>query len=401
MFRLLAPAGAPISLSAIFKAVGARLGGQAASERINELVKGYTGVKHCFFFNSGRTALTYAVRALSLEAAIARNEIVMPAYTCFSVPAAVARSGMKVRLVDVDPLTLDYQYDELRKLNFDRVLAIMGCNLLGIPSDWEQLRAIANQRGVFLIDDAAQAMGSKSGGRPVGTNGDIGFFSLGRGKNLTTYAGGILLVDDDKLAEAIVQDTSELTGGGLTAESALVIKTLLLSMFLKPRCYWFPAMMPFLGLGETEFDETFEVGTLSRFQRCLGGITWSRLDEYNAVRVDLSLRLARGISQLKRFHIPGCYANDCPAYLRFPVLAADRNQREQIIAALKKAGVSASKMYPGTINCVPGMEPYLAPDTGEYPGACEVVNRIFTLPTHAFVEKTDVERILKCLNETP
>jgi dTDP-4-amino-4,6-dideoxygalactose transaminase len=84
-------------------------------------------VRHAFLLSSGRAALTVLLQALRREPG--RREVVIPAYTCFSVPSAIARAGLTVRLCDVDPKTLDLDLNALVRLDLSRVVAIVPSGL--------------------------------------------------------------------------------------------------------------------------------------------------------------------------------------------------------------------------------------------------------------------------------
>jgi dTDP-4-amino-4,6-dideoxygalactose transaminase len=397
MFRLLSPAGAPVSLSDIARSMLARTRHGKCYEQLEKSIKALSGARHCFFVNSGKTALLLGLKGLKEHAGDTRDEVIVPAYTCFTVPAAVARAGLKVRPMDIDPRTMDFRYDTLSAVDFNRVLAIVGNNLFGIPSNWAKLDEISREHNVYLIDDAAQAMGLKHGGIPLGSFGRFGFYSLGRGKNLTAYAGGILVTDDDRLAEALSREIAKLPVGGIGFEMMLLLKTILLSLFLRPRLYWLPSMMPFLGLGETIFDPEFEISRLSRWQVCLSAKVSKHLDSYNEGRRANAGALAERIQALDGFDIPGYDGNNIYAYLRLPVLTADRQTRDEIVASLRRHGITASTMYPATVRNIDGIRPYLASEDNNFTGAQTVVERLVTLPTHPYLRKSDIERIVTTL----
>ena len=397
MFRLLSPAGAPVSLPDIARSVLARFRYAKNRKQLENSIRAQSAVKHCFFVNSGKTALLLGLKALAAQNGHTRNEVIIPAYTCFTVPAAVARAGLKVRPIDIDPMTMDFRYDALSAVDFSRVLAIVGNNLFGIPSNWAKLGEIAREHNVHLIDDAAQAMGLRHGGTPLGSFGKFGFYSLGRGKNLSAYAGGILVTDDDSLAEIISREVDRLPVGGIVFEIALLVKTILLSLFLRPRLYWIPSMMPFLGLGETVFDPNFDSSRLSHLQICLSSVVSKHLNHYNESRRSNARALAERIHDLDNVDIPGYDANNVHAYLRLPVLTADRQARDTIIALLRREGITASTMYPATIRNIDGIEPYLASAENNFTGARSVAERLVTLPTHPYLKESDIERIAATL----
>lgn len=399
MFRLIPPAGMPISFRDIIQMINLRMHKGNCLEQFENAVKNYTNAKHCYFFNSGRTALVSILKALSRKTGATRNEVVIPAYTCFSVPAAIARSGLKVKLVDIDPMTMDYNYDKLLNIDFIKVLAVIAGNLFGIISDWEKLWSIAKDKGIFLIDDAAQSMGSRYEGRASGTLGDAGFYSLGRGKNISTYSGGILLTNDNSIADRIEKEMLNIHKYSYSHEIKLLTMITLYSLLLKPRLYWIPDKIPFLGLGKTIFNANFRLDKLTNLQACLGNILYSKLDDINQKRVENSQKLVEGIMKLEHYKIPGYINLICPVYLRFPLLASNKAKRNQVIARLRRIGISTSSMYPSTIRQIQGIEKYLASPEDDFPGAQIVVDRLLTLPTHSYVSSKDIHKMISCLAE--
>jgi len=399
MLRLIPPAGTPISISDILRILKMRLTSDRSSEVFAEKIKENTKTKHCIQVNSGRTALLFIINALNKTSDFKKNEIVLPAYTCFSVAAAVARSGLKIRLVDIDPDTLDFDYDKLYKVDFANVLAIVGCNLFGILSDWNRLISIAREKKAYLIDDAAQSMGSSFQGRASGSLGDAGFYSLGRGKNLSTMSGGVLLTNNDDVARNIIEGIRILNKSKLFKEIRVGLNIVFYSLFLKPGLYWIPDRMPFLKLGQTIFDENFETGNLSPLQECAAAVTYSKLHSVNTARVENARALCKRLSDNGRYRIPGYDPDNCPIYLRLPVLARNKQERDMAFAILRRNGISASTMYPSTIRDIEGIEKYLADPEDDFDGARAVVDNLFTLPTHPYVKAGDIDKIVNCLKE--
>jgi dTDP-4-amino-4,6-dideoxygalactose transaminase len=396
MFYLLPPTGTPITLSDIYRIIVTRISRGTESGILEDQVKRSTGAEYCFLINSGRAALTILLESLHKEEK-EKSEVIMPAYTCFTVAAAVARSGLKIRLADIDPLTLDYNYEKLQAQTFDKTQAIIGCNLFGVLNDWDRLRSIARRENVFLIDDAAQSMGAAYRGKVSGTLGDAGFYSLGRGKNLSTVSGGILITDDDKIASNMAGSLKGARKTGIIYDIKMLLNIGLYSLLLHPRLYWVPDKLPFLKLGQTFFDENFIIGELSDFQQCAGAVLFPKLGDINIIRSRNARIVCERILQDTGFSIPGYSADKFPIYLRLPVLARNSGERDNVIAALNRAGVKSSAMYPSTIRRIKGIEKYLSNMDDDFEGAQAVVERLFTLPTHHFVKDRDVDKIMDCL----
>jgi perosamine synthetase len=397
MFHLIPPAGAPISFHEIKEVIKSRIHSNSCEAIFEKKIKNHTGVRYCYLFNSGRTALLFILKALHDISGPAKVEVVIPAYTCFSAAASIARTGLKIRLIDINPLTMDYDYEELSSLDFSKILAVIACNLFGILSNWEKLLAIARDKRVFIIDDAAQSMGSSFNRRSSGSLGDAGFFSLGRGKNLSTYSGGILLTNSDEIAEKVEERIKRLGKPSLSLEIKTLIQIILYSLFLRPKCFWLPDMIPLLKLGETIYDKAFSIGCLTKLQKCAGSVIYSNLESANAARMENAREIARGILESGKYIIPGYDERLCPVYLRLPLLSKEKISRDRIIAALRKKGIVASTMYPSTIRQIPGIEHHLSSSESNFPGAQEAVDKLLTLPTHSYLSERDIRKTVSCL----
>lgn len=277
--RLVAPAGAPlparIALRAIFRGV-------RNQDRLTSELGERLGARHAFFVSSGRAALTVLLEALRHGSK--RREVVIPAYTCFSVASAVARAGLTIRLCDIDPKTLDLDQTALARLDLDKALCIVPSGLYGLPSDLEGLEPIAKASGAILVDDAAQCLGATQAGRPCGTLGDAGFYSLGRGKGITTMGGGVLVTRRDDLAGQIEREVAKLRRASVREIGVAIATSLVYSGMLSPARYWMLDRLPFLGLGLSHFELDFAIAALSGFQQRLALELLPRAESYNRVR---------------------------------------------------------------------------------------------------------------------
>lgn len=153
---------------------------------------------------SGTSALMVALAALKHRAP-ARTEVVIPAYTCPLVPLAIAASGLQARLCDLRADAPDMDSGHLTALCSERTLAVLPTHLCGRVADVPAALECARAVGAYVIEDAAQALGARVHGEPVGWQGDVGFYSLAVGKGLTTFEGGVLLARDAGLRDALRQ----------------------------------------------------------------------------------------------------------------------------------------------------------------------------------------------------
>lgn len=151
---------------------------------------------------NGTVALQLAVAALGLPEGA---EIVMPSFTIISCATAAVYCGAKPVLVDADPVTWCMDVEQLADAVSPRTRAIMPVHIYGHPVDLDPVLELARERGVAVIEDAAEAHGAeyRSDGRwrRCGGFGDVSCFSFYANKLVTTGEGGMLVTDDDALAE--------------------------------------------------------------------------------------------------------------------------------------------------------------------------------------------------------
>jgi len=375
-------------LSAVLPGAGDRRGSA-------ELLADRLGGQNAFFISSGRAALTILLKALQQNSD--RREVMIPAYTCFSVPSAVARAGLTIRLCDVDPKTLDLDLNALVRLDLERVLCIVPSGLYGLPGDLVTMEPVARRSGAFLIDDAAQCLGATQQGRSCGTFGDAGFYSLGRGKGITTMGGGILVTRRDDLARRIVREVRALPHPAARNIFAAVIKSLVYEFVTRPSLYWLIDRAPFLELGASYFEPDFPIAQLSAYQRRLTMRLLPLLDSYNWRRREHAEHIRAGIEGVEGIEVPQPAEGAKPVYQRFPILTRHESHRADLLRRFRQAGIVASPSYPSSIVDIPGIASHLAPDQGPCPSARSIARRILTLPTHAGVTPRDLELMVRII----
>ncbi len=397
--RYVPPAGSPLTTRDLARWANVAFSGTNASEALEQVLRSRFGVRHVFLASTGRAGLTLLLRAMRRLVGPARDEVVVPAYTCYSVPASVVKAGLRPRLVDVSPDTLDYEPHALESTDLTRTLAIVATNLYGLPNDLPTLARLAHQHGTFLIDDAAQAMGAAVGGRWSGTWGDAGLFSFDKGKNVSAIDGGVVVTNSDDLAGAIRAEMAGLTAPGIGTSAAHVLKALAYFVMLRPWLYGIPARIPQLGLGRTEFTTDFPLALPDRVLMALGLTMMNRLDMFTVTRRANADALLREIQSLPGIGIIAPRPDATPAYLRLPILVADARAQAAAIQSLNAAGIGASGSYPASLADVGDLQTSLANAGQDAPGGRAVARRIVTLPTHPFVSASDIRRVRSVLTE--
>ncbi|MGA6826495.1 DegT/DnrJ/EryC1/StrS family aminotransferase [Nitrospira sp. NS4] len=365
--RFVPPAGTPLGLADVLCSVAQALTRADTLQRFKEDVRMRAGVRYCDFVSTGRAALTLALLALKTLDGGGRDEVVIPSYTCFSVPSSVVKAGLKVRLADVDPMTLDFAPGALERLDGSRVLAVVATNLYGLPSDLPSITRWARERGVYVVDDAAQCLGGSIGGRPSGTWGDVGLYSFDKGKNVTSIDGGVLVTSSERVAEAITEQVRVLPSCTMVESATHLAKLMVYAALLHPRGYWLPNSLPFLGLGTTAYRTDYPLAQYDAWMAPVGCRLFARLDAITAQRRANADRLNRMLPWGPKLESVPPRPGAEPAYLRFPVLV-DPEYRDVVLAALRAHGIGATASYPTAISDVPELRGHLQSDDRETRG---------------------------------
>jgi dTDP-4-amino-4,6-dideoxygalactose transaminase len=328
-----------------------------------------------------------------------RDEVIIPAYTCYSVPASIERAGLRPRLCDIDAVTLGMDPERLRHCDFSRVLAVVSANLYGLPNDLAAIESICRERGVYCLDDAAQALGASISGRPVGAFGDVGLFSFDKGKVISTIQGGAIVCGSNALVEQLESAVAALPATGLRERTTNLLKLGIYSIFLRPALYPLVRALPFTGLGHTTYEPRYPITCLSEFSSAVAERLLAKLDELGSARRRNAAGLESALDGLPAIELIRPLPGAIPAYARFPVRLRDTAARTGLIAALDRAGIGASASYPSTLADVPEVRAKLPPADTDCPGARRIASTILTLPTHAFCPPELPERVRKVIVE--
>jgi len=159
----------------------------------------YVGVKHAIGVANGTDALTIALRCLGVGPG---DEVICPAYTFFATPETISSTGATPVFADVDPHTSCLDVDDVRARITGRTRAIVPVHLFGQIADMTPIMELARERGLAVLEDAAQAWGAQQDGVKAGAFGDAATFSFFPTKNLPCFGdGGMIVTNRDDVAE--------------------------------------------------------------------------------------------------------------------------------------------------------------------------------------------------------
>ncbi len=159
----------------------------------------YLGVKHAIGVANGTDALSIALRCLGVGPG---DEVICPAYTFFATPETISSVGATPVFADVDPATSCLDVEDVRSKVTGNTRAIVPVHLFGQVADMTALNALAKERGLAVLEDAAQAWGAEQDGTKAGAFGDAATFSFFPTKNLPCFGdGGLIATNRDDVAE--------------------------------------------------------------------------------------------------------------------------------------------------------------------------------------------------------
>lgn len=370
------------------------------------------GANHGVSFASGRVALYAILRSLGIGAG---HEVLLQVPTHIVVANAVRYTGATVRYVDcrLDDYNMDLELAETLVGPTTRALLLQ--HTFGIPADLDAARALCDRHGLVLIEDCVHALGASYRGRPVGSHGQVAFFSTEETKTISSTMGGMAVTDDRDLADEL---RSHQEGAGVPERSLVaryLVKQIMYHLFTHPAIHRFtqpvylwlrerPAMH--LAPGATsEVEKTGErpdnyVVRYSNAQARIALRQLARLDENLQHRQRIAAAWAEGLGE--RFTLPVPVAGAEPAFVRYPIRVADRPEAMRSAAPHVVLGQWFNQV----------LEEAKSDEDGSYvsgtcPRAEQAGRELVNLPTHPRTSPRDVEAILgvfatiRAAGETP
>lgn len=392
--RTLPPASSPLSMQDLINGLIGLFNPSDALATLKQSLLEYFNCKHVFLVSSGKAALTLCLDALK-ETNPDRKHVVIPAFDCYSVPSAIARSGLRVLPCDVNKKTLQLDKKALQQIisNYDNILAIIPTHLFGIPEDIMSVKKLTAGKGISIIEDAAQVMGSRYNGTLFGTQGDIGIFSFSRGKAISAGEGGVVITSSDSIANAISKQYSKVQNYGSLQSIRILIENIVLSLLINPWLFWLPKSIPFLKLGETIFDTHFIIKRFSGVQAGFARNWIKKIEKLNNNRNIRILQYKSMLSDCNTHLLSDSFDINQLTSIRFPLLLNNHEKRAKLFDLSEKFGLGIAKTYPDTIN---NLE-IVKDENATCPNAATLVKQLVTLPCHPLVTQKDIINIVQLI----
>jgi perosamine synthetase len=302
---------------------------------------------------SGTACLLIALTMLSALQP-ARRRVVVPAFTCPLVAIAVHQAGLELQLCDLRADHYDMDPIALRAGCDERTLAIIPTHLAGRVADVDDVLAVANNIGAYVIEDAAQALGARRDGNSVGLAGDIGFFSLAAGKGLSIYEGGLLLARDPVMREHLARTAARIVPHSAGWEWKRSVELLGYAALYRPRglrlAYGDPLRRslrrgdPVAAVGD-DFPLTIPLHRVGQWRRAVGAHASARLPAFlDQLSAQAQQRLPR-LRRIDSIEVLGDPTNARGTWPFFLLMLPDQKRRDATLSELWQTGLGVSRLF--------------------------------------------------------
>ncbi|MDQ2921718.1 MAG: DegT/DnrJ/EryC1/StrS family aminotransferase [Acidobacteriota bacterium] len=320
------------------------------------------GTRYAVAVNSGTSSLEIPLRIFDVR----DKTVLVPTNTFFATPAAVIHAGGRPRFVDADPATFAISLEEIRKRVTPGTAGVIVVHIAGIVSpEVAAIREFCEERGLFLLEDAAHAQGSSVNGQRAGSFGDAASFSFYPTKVMTSAEGGMIVTDSQRVYEEalIYRDQG---------------KADFLSNFHTRLGYNWRMSEPHAIIGRTQFD---------------------RLEEFIATRNRIASIYDEGLKD-----IPGLTAlrlpQDCRSnYYKYLALLDERDDRTALKQMLREEyGIGLSgEVYDTPCHVQPIFAEF---SEGDFPVATDICARHVCLPVHAAMKDEEAHYVVHSVAES-
>lgn len=313
----------------------------------------YLGVKYAIRVSSARWGLYYILQNLNLNKG---DEVILPAFTYFAVPAAIVKAGLKPVFIDIDLANLNIDIQKIEENITEKTRVIIATHLCGFVYGLDRIINIARGHNIKVIEDCAQALGTEYKNKKVGSWGDAAYFTFGITKNFTTLGGGMIATNNDNLADVLRDKTKNI----LPMENKILFLKLIKAYIMKlttspilfPAAYYIMRMFSFFGIDIIDylFDEKESLpiilpkrGKLNNIQAELGIMQLSEIDKKNAIRIEKGLEFYERLKDIMDVRIPLLEAEAKNIFSSCPSLVKGKRDKKRLLLA-KGIDVSAGYM---------------------------------------------------------
>lgn len=351
-------------IEAVTRVVGSHRLSQVSSDEVRlfeSAVAEHLGVGAAIAVSTGTAAIHLALVALGISPG---DEVIVPAYTFVGSASPILYQGARPVFSDVDESTFCIDLRSFKDRITSATKAVIVVHLNGCAADIEAICELASAHGIAVIEDAAQAIGTRIGARAAGTFGSFGCFSFTEEKVVTTGEGGMVVTNDPAAAERLRR--LRMHGEGPTTGDE--------------RIYW-----------SHELGFSYRMTAL---QAALGSSQMRRVHELVEARRDNARHLTTALSDVP-VQVPVEPVGTTHAFWKYAARAVDGRPARDIVFGLRAQGIPSTIRYPYPIHRQPPFVAYANP----CPTADRLSEQLFTLPIHPAVTATHLDQIASAVRE--
>ncbi|MGA2093385.1 MAG: DegT/DnrJ/EryC1/StrS family aminotransferase [Sedimentisphaerales bacterium] len=325
----------------------------------------YIGVKRAVAVNSGTSALYLCLLSLGigpgdpLRPRSEASEVITTPFTFIATSNVVIMTGAKPVFVDIDPVSMNIDANLIERKITKKTKAIMPVEVFGNPAGFDKICKIADKHNLLVLEDSCEALGSSLNGQKAGTFGKMSTFAFYPNKQITTGEGGMVLTDDDDLADMCVSLRNQgrgKTGGWLSHER--------------------------LGYNYR----------LSDINCVLGLVQLSRIEEISRKRKQVAKWYQENLAGDDRFVVPtepaGCDINWFVFVIRLTERFTRQN-REKVLQTMRDAGIQVSNYFT-PVHLQQFMVEKFGFKPGDFPVTESIADRTIALPYYNNLTKAEI-----------
>ncbi len=320
------------------------------------------GRTHGIGVSSGTCGLHLAVRALGIGEG---DKVITTPFSFIATTNCLLFERARPVFVDIDPASYNLDPAALEAAITPRSKAILPVEVFGHMAHFDRYEQIARQHGLALIEDCCEALGAVRDGRPAGSFGEVGVFAFYPNKQMTTGEGGMIVTDDDRLADLCRSLRNQ---GRDTAD-------------------W---------LSHARLGYNYR---LSEIHAALGEVQMRRLDDLLARRRHAADLYDHALGEIQEVHLPPMHDRATASWFVYVIRLADRfsqADRDTVLAHLRAGGIGCNPYFV-PIHLQPYIRKMLGTKEGDFPVTEAVAERTIALPFFAGLSEDQVQAVKKAL----
>ena len=323
----------------------------------------YTGLKRAVAVNSGTSGLFLCMEALGIKQG---DEVITTPFTFIASATTIMMAGAKPVFVDIDPTSLNIDAEKIESRITEKRKALMPVEVFGNPNGMDKVCEIAQKNNLIIIEDSCEALGSSLNGKKAGTFGAMSAFAFYPNKQITTGEGGIILTDNDDLADMCVSLRNQGRGKGSG---------------------W---------LGHVRLGYNYRISDINC---AIGIVQLSRIDEIKAKRRQVANWYQEILADEDRLIVPTEMQGCDVSWFVFVVRLKDNftlEQRDNILKSMNEQGIQVGNYFP-PVHLQPFMVEKFGYKPGDFPVTESVSKSTIALPFYNNLTKDKVQIVCQTL----